>query len=185
MFSLRNLSSSFILIECENITIIILATTAVSCITQAKLNGALYSVTNPTSTYSNYSCFSYTWVATQASATLSFVFRHDPGDWLLDDVSVYHGTTQMIINGGFETGNLTGWTYSISGACSGNFGGRVSYDPTKAKSGNYYYYDGCNSRSDKLYQTFSTIAGDTYNISFWLINEGCCAATEIANITIA
>lgn len=123
-------------------------------------------------------------MATGLSATLSFVFRHDPGYWALDDVSVSNGATQLIINGGFESGNLTGWSYSISGSCPGNYGGQTMHDSSIAKSGDFYYFDGCFGNSDKLYQTFPTIAGVTYNISFWLINKDCCDPVEIANITI-
>jgi hypothetical protein len=83
---------------------IILAMVTSPCSPQASLNGILYDLTNPmTSSYPNYTCYAYTWVATESSATWSFVFRNDPGDWMLDDVS---GTTQMIINGSFETGSI-------------------------------------------------------------------------------
>ena len=145
-------------------------------------SGILYSVTNSTSTnYPIYDCHAYTWNATGSSATLSFFFRHDPSAWLLDDVSVYDGSTQLIKNGGFETGDLAGWSWS--GACYFNTG-KANKDIRNAKSGYYYYYDRCRSYGDTLSQTFPTIIGHTYIISFWLTNDQCCSTTEIANITV-
>ncbi|UJR19962.1 hypothetical protein I4U23_023094 [Adineta vaga] len=154
------------------------------CPPQPISNQTLLYLFNPTtSIYPAYNCYAYTWIATGPSATLSFFFRHDPGGWMIDDVNVYHGSTQMIINGGFETGSLTGWTRK--GNCNLNIG-QVYSGSTYAKSGNYYYYDPCAGMNmgDTLQQTFSTIMGDTYVISYWLTNYGCCNATTIANISL-
>ena len=146
------------------------------------MNTILFSVVNPpSSTYPNYTCYAYTRVATRSSATLSFFFRHDPDGWMLDDVKVYHGLTQLITNNGFESGSLTGWTYS--GQCQ-SYTGTAYLDSTRAKSGNRYYYGRCANIGDRISQTFATVAGDTYIISFWLTNNGCCIQTEIANITL-
>ncbi len=120
-------------------------------------------------------------MATRSTATLSFFFRHDPGGWMLDDVNVYHNSIQLIVNGGFETGDLTAWNYS--GSCILHTG-QAYAGSSYAKSGNYYYYDPCAGTGDTINQTFSTVANDTYVISFWLTNYGCCYPTEIANITL-
>ena len=137
---------------------------------------------NPTSSiYPAYTYYSYVWTATSSSAKLSFFFRHDPGGWMLDDVKVYHATTQLISNGGFETGDLTDWAYS--GSCN-VYDGVAFYDPSYAKSGNYYYYDRCAKSGDTISQKFSTVPGDIYVISFWMTNYDCCGKTEIANVTI-
>ncbi|CAF1507059.1 unnamed protein product, partial [Adineta steineri] len=163
-----------------------MATVAPPCTPQSVSNGTLLHITNPTSSiYPNYTCHAYTWTATALSATLSFFFRHDPGGWMIDDVSVYYGVTQKIINGGFETGNLTGWNYT--GNCNLDVNRGLAYPGSSyAKSGSWYYYDCCagNMMGDTISQTFSTIVGGTYTISFWLTNYYCCNATEIASITL-
>jgi hypothetical protein len=96
-------------------------------------------------------------------------------------VSVYQGSTQMISNGGFETGDLTGWNYS--GSC-GSSPGAVGSGSSFANSGNYFYYDACSNFGDTISQTFTTVIGDTYDISFWLTIDGCCGTTVVANITL-
>ncbi|CAF3927531.1 unnamed protein product [Rotaria sp. Silwood1] len=160
----------------------LLVTAVPPCTPQSKSTGILFSVTNPTlSDHPTYTCYAYTWVATGSSATLSFFFRHDPGGWMLDDVKVYHGLTQLITNGGFEAGNLNGWSYT--GSCN-YYTGSVYLGASNAKSGSYYYYNPCAKYGDTISQAFSTVAGDTYVISFWLTNYECCVTTEIANVTI-
>lgn len=149
---------------------------------QSTTGGVLYNVTNPSSsTYPIYAYYEYTWTATNSSATLSFSFRNDPGGWMLDDVQVYHASSQLIQNPGFETGNLTGWLWS--GSCFFR-NGDIYSGSSNANSGQYYYYDPCSSYGDTISQTFSTVSGDLYNISFWLTNYKCCSSTQIANITL-
>ena len=143
----------------------------------------LLNITNPSSFSSPaYTPYSFVWVASGSSATLSFVFRQDPGTWYLDDITVYQGMTQLIFNGGFENEDLSGWSYS--GSCSSD-AGDAHNGISEAHTGSFSYRDGCPYSSDTLNQTFPTIAGDTYIISFWLTDEACCGPTEIALVTIS
>ena len=85
----------------------------------------------------------------------------------------------MIINEGFENGNLTGWNYS--GTCN-SLGGQTNIGSSSANSGNSYYYDPCAGTGDTISQTFPTIYGDTYIVSFWLTNYRCCNSTQIVSV---
>ena len=144
--------------------------------------GILLSINNPSSSrYPNYTPYSYKWNATGPSALLAFSFRHDPGYWQLDDVTVYSGVKQLIQNGGFEIGDLTGWGYS--GNCNSD-AGRPYQSGRSSKAGNWYYNDGCRNGVDTISQTFPTVAGYTYIISFWLRNQDCCRTVETVTVTI-
>ena len=94
----------------------------------------------------------------------------------------------MIINGDFETGDLSGWTYSTSGGSCNHYTGQAYKDSwgstNHTHGGNYYYYDRCNSACDIIRQSFSTVVGSQYLISFYMTNYGCCSTTEIAAVTI-
>ncbi|CAF1326657.1 unnamed protein product [Didymodactylos carnosus] len=125
--------------------------------------------------------FSYLYLAFNTPVTLEFSFRNDNLYWWLDDVSVNKigNTTDLIINGGFETDDFTGWDlenpYGIS------FGGRVVNDAA-SHTGTYYYCDGATGAADFLSQTFNVIIGATYNVTYWLKGEG--SSPSLANVTI-
>ena len=191
-FSLSQFLSETLLIVVEkaiessrlvsNLCWIILATVTPPVTPQRSLSGTLLNITNPASSpYPAYTPYSYSWTANGVSATLAFFFRNDPGGWQLDDITVYHGSMQLIRNGGFETGDLTGWNYS--GRCY-YYTGQVNRGSWDARSGSWYYYGECSDYGDTINQTFPTVAGDTYIISFWLTNDACCSWTEIATATI-
>ena len=97
-------------------------------------------------------------------------------------MSVYHGLTQMIADGSFESGTLNPWNYT--GTCS--FWTGEDYDDiTRAHTGQWFYYDQCVGFGDTISQTFPTVAGDTYVISFWITDDSCCSPTQIATVTLA
>jgi hypothetical protein len=89
----------------------------------------------------------------------------------LDSVSVNdtNTTTDVLINGGFETGDLTGWTQSC--ADDSNCGGTGNYGQvttTDCYSGTYCYVDKCAGGFDYLFQSFTTVIGDYYILGFYL-----------------
>jgi hypothetical protein len=73
----------------------------------------------------------------------------------------------LIVNPGFETGNLSGW--SAAAAPDGSYFG-VGGNP---HNGNYaaffgaYYFE-----RDDIYQNVPTVPGHTYRISYWVANQG-------------
>jgi hypothetical protein len=116
-----------------------------------------------------YICYCYEWTApTTGTVTLAFQIRNDPSYSYLDDVNVYAGSTQLLVNGGFETGSLSPWVKSYpNGACAfGTLSGQVC--TSNLHSGSYDYCDGCNTVADELSQSFMATAGQVYVVSFWL-----------------
>ena len=74
---------------------------------------------------------------------------------------------ELIVNGGFETGNFTGWTQSpaVSGS---DFGvGQIPHTGTQNA-----YFGATGSSFDAISQTFTTVPGASYALSFWLRDDG-------------
>ncbi|CAF1392098.1 unnamed protein product [Rotaria sordida] len=119
----------------------------------------------------NYTRFSFIYYATSNRTLLSFAFRQDPSYWCLDDISVKlnNTNTNILVNGDFETGVLTG--YSICNQNSSRFSGGISAIQC-AHNGQHGFYDGSYANFDYLWQVLTTIPGKYYEISFWLLNLG-------------
>jgi PEP-CTERM motif len=87
---------------------------------------------------------------------------------LLSLASTVFASTAQVVNGGFETGDFSGWTQfgdtSFNGVCSsGNC--PDNYPPY---AGNYAAYFGPVGDTGGIYQDIDTVPGQLYTISFYL-----------------
>ena len=75
----------------------------------------------------------------------------------------------IVINGGFETGDFTGWALSGDTTFCGvsRVTPELAHDTT-VQSGQYGAYFGTAHSLTYLSQTLSTTPGQAYNLSFWL-----------------
>jgi len=74
----------------------------------------------------------------------------------------------LVANGGFETGDFTGWTHTGNT----NFTG-VGCGTSQARhSGNCSAFFGPSGSVGGISQTLATIPGGTYQVSFWLLFDG-------------
>jgi hypothetical protein len=77
--------------------------------------------------------------------------------------AVSANAAELVSNGGFESG-LSGWTLT------GNTG--YSSITSAAHSGSYAYSNGAVGSLGSISQTVATVAGQSYDFSFWLQNDG-------------
>lgn len=79
----------------------------------------------------------------------------------------------LIVNGGFETGNLTGWTLAPGGpfdaVCLN--GAPIGAATCAAHGGSFAMSFGLNGGQDTLTQFVPTVAGQRYDLSFFLAND--------------
>ncbi|CAF4204989.1 unnamed protein product, partial [Rotaria sordida] len=129
----------------------------------------LLSLLNPST--SNYTYYQYIYLATSNLTLLSFAFRHDSAYWCLDDtfVRLNNSSTNLLINGGFEMGELNG--YTICNFNSSPPSGGIVRNQC-ARNSTYAFSDGSYLISDYLWQTFTTVQQQQYQTGFWLRNFG-------------
>jgi len=124
----------------------------------------------------DYTFYSYDVTATNATTWLTVFFRQDPAYWGFDDVSLMDTNgNNLIVNGGFETGDLTGWeSVGQQGlpAAGRVTAGTPGTTTRNSHSGNYYWYDGAVGGVDGIAQGISTVVGQDYTLSFWLSGDG-------------
>lgn len=70
-------------------------------------------------------------------------------------------TASLIVNGGFETGDLTGWSCTGADSCMADTGSLTPH------SGSWYLEGFDNSGFATLSQTISTVVGVDYELSFY------------------
>ena len=82
--------------------------------------------------------------------------------------SITAAATNLVINPGFETGNFSG--YTTTPATNTDFG----VISGAAHTGNYgaYFQDGTVGAYDTISQSLNTSAATTFDVSFWLRNNG-------------
>lgn len=78
--------------------------------------------------------------------------------------------TNIVTNGGFETGDFTGWT--ITGESTEGSFSNIGVNSSAAYSGDYGAYFGPVGSLAYLSQNLTTVAGMAYDLSFFLLNEG-------------
>jgi hypothetical protein len=83
--------------------------------------------------------------------------------WPMVELGVNGGGTNLVVNGGFETGDFTGWTLDSDDA---------SVSTGYAHSGIYGADFGQVGSLGYLSQTLSTTPGTNYYLSFWLDCDG-------------
>jgi hypothetical protein len=80
-------------------------------------------------------------------------------------------TTNLIVNGGFETGDFTGWT--VAGDATGV--ATTGFDGFAPHSGTYFAALGDTSESypyGTLSQTVTDASGQALTLSYWLASDG-------------
>jgi hypothetical protein len=145
---------------------------------------------NGTEVYLNYTVI-FTANAANSTCTdggcrtvITFAFRDDPAQISFTGASVVDQSaeagTNLLTNGNFATGDLTGWTYAdVYGVTGAGFVGPSNYDnncPNLNGVASYCWIDGAVQAYDALSQTINTNPGDTYQISFYVAeNSGIVA----------
>lgn len=120
--------------------------------------GLLINLLNPS--VMNYTFYSYWYIANDSSATLTFTFVNNRGSWLLDDIVLYNGSQNIIINGNFQRENLHAWNYSYADHFNTTDLGEVTNETWAPYNGPQYWYS----------LLFATIPGHFYQIRFSAMN---------------
>jgi hypothetical protein len=119
-----------------------------------------------------YTLFSYGYSATGTSTAITIQFLEPPNFFYLDDVSFSPVPNNRVVNGGFETGDFTGWTQvgdtSFSGVSSG----------VPVHSGTFAGFFGPASSLGGITQTVATAAGQPYQLHLWLSHPYTDTGTE-------
>lgn len=126
--------------------------------------------------------YSYSFVASSAQTSISFVFRNEPSYTALDDIALLAqgSSLNLLANGNLEAAGVVGpngatapagWavTQSQEVGTPGEWrSSSAGAPPFLAHSGSGFWYDGSVGAFDGLTQQVTTTAGSAYTLSFWL-----------------
>ena len=131
---------------------------------------------NGTAIPHSYQLYTTSFTAAQAATNLSFAFREDPAYIYLSNVTMVNTTTSsstnLVQNGNFALGPVganqpTNWSYlNIFGASAAGY-----VRSGCGQGGGNCYYDGSVQAYDAITQTITTIVGDIYTVSFYLMDD--------------
>ncbi len=126
--------------------------------------------------------YTVNFVAALANTAITFAFREDPAFESFEEASVKEQTVpgpNLLVNGDFSGGTYTssgnssapvGWTYAnVYGASAG---GVVRTGCGGPQPSGYCWYDGAVQAYDAISQTIATTVGHTYQISYYLADNG-------------
>jgi hypothetical protein len=131
---------------------------------------------NTTTVPHSYQQYTADFTANVPETNLTFAFREDPAFLSLSNVSLINLTTSsanLLLNGNFALGTIgasapTDWTYlNQYGAEAGGV-----LQSSCGHGGGNCYYDGAVQAYDAITQVVATTPGDTYQVSFWLTDNG-------------
>ena len=133
-----------------------------------------------------YTQRSVNFVAISNSLTVTFSWRDSTTDWLLDNITLMdvNKSSDVLSNGDFETGNLTGWNYCNPNSSSSASRMGITGSPYNAKSGQQYYFGGPTTSADYLSQTIRSEESHLYRLSFWLGHVGASVSSSF-RVTIS
>ena len=87
-----------------------------------------------------------------------------------------HAGTNLVVNGGFETGDFSGWTVSDTSLTLAS-----TRDPHSGK----YEADLGNRSSSTFEQTIATVAGTAYTVDMWIGRLGLLASGDAFSVTVS
>ena len=90
---------------------------------------------------------------------------------------------ELVVNGGFESGDFSGWTVNDPSFNPPNPTGYtiLGNNPALAHSGSWHVSLGASPNPGSLLQTLNTTPGQAYALSFWLASDKSDPAATVDN----